>query len=280
MTEFAGVVILYQPDEDVIKNIMSYVQLVKTLYVVDNTEHFSDEVISVVKKIKALPHVEYLAMPDNPGIAVALNCAFKKAKEEGYEWIISLDQDSNFKSNILDVYQGKINSNVPDANRVAIYTPIYVFERKRDKKIDEDCFVKLTMQSASLFNLSIFNEIGPFREDFFLDCVDYDYCCKAIKCNYHIVQCAKALLNHNPGITKTKKILFFKYKYGYMSPLRLYYQVRNLLQLSKEYKSFYLFAFAMWKIFKVVFFFDSKKNHLKAALKAVCDFKNKRFGKI
>lgn len=275
----AGVVVLYQPTPNVVDNICSYIKSVKKLFVVDNTENFSTDTKSVVTALNENPLVEYIALPNNPGIARALNIAFQKAVQEGYQWIISLDQDSSFGTDILTIYEKYINSNEKDLSKIALLSPEYLFERKKFKPLKEDKIVDFTMQSASLFNLSVFEKIGPFREDFFLDCVDYDYFCRARKKGYLIVQCAGALLKHNPGITKRKRILFLEYKYGYMSPLRLYYQVRNLLQLSREYRSLYLFLLVLWKVFKVVFFFETKKEHLKAVSAGIRDCRKGVFGK-
>lgn len=276
----AGVVVLFQPTQNVVDNIFSYIKSVKRLFVVDNTENSSAETNRVVEVLKKNPLVDYIALPNNPGIARALNIAFRKAVQEGFQWIISLDQDSSFETNVLTIYEQYIKSNKEELSKIALLSPEYLFERRKYKPLKESKIVDFTMQSASLFNLPVFEKIGPFREDFFLDCVDYDYFCRARKNGYFIVQCAGALLKHNPGITKRKRILFCEYKYGYMSPLRLYYQVRNLLQLSIEYKSLRLVALVCWKLFKVIFFFDSKKSHFKAIYKAVCDFSKHKFGKI
>lgn len=275
---FAGVVVLYLPSKDVVSNIASYVDSLEKLYVVDNSDKSYPEHEQVVSEVLKFSNVEYISFSNNPGIAHALNVAFFKAAQDGFEWVISLDQDSCFKTNILDSYRTRIEAGVYHGG-VAIYTPEYVFERNNSRRLIQDKMLDLTMQSASLFSLEIFKKIGPFREDFFLDCVDYDYCCRARKNGFLIVQCAGAILQHNPGITKVKKLLFINYKYGYMSPLRLYYQVRNLLQLSREYRSLYLFLLVLWKVFKVVFFFETKREHLKAVSAGIRDCRKGVFGK-
>ena len=66
----AGVVILYNPDENVINNIKSYLEELDCLYVFDNTET-ANEIL--VEKIKCLPRVRYISFCENKGISFALN---------------------------------------------------------------------------------------------------------------------------------------------------------------------------------------------------------------
>ena len=43
----------------------------------------------------------YSHHPDNPGVSFAYNEAAKYAKENGYEWMLLLDQDTHFPNGIL-----------------------------------------------------------------------------------------------------------------------------------------------------------------------------------
>lgn len=277
--KFAGVVILYKPENTVIDNIMSYIEFFDKLFIVDNTDVCSKKTKSIIDTIKKLPNTEYISLGGNFGIAKAMNVAFEQAIKLGFLWCLTLDQDSKFKTNILSIYQNYLNENLCLLPKVALLTPEYVFARRKSKPLLYNKSVKLTMQSASLFNLEIFKKYGPFREDFFLDCVDYDYCCKLKKNNFLIIQCAGALLLHNPGITKVAKIFGFHYNYGYIAPIRLYYQTRNLLQLFKEYHSLFFLILIFWKFLKICFFFEKKKEHFIAMQEAFYDFKKKKFGK-
>lgn len=42
----AGVVILYNPDESVYKNISSYAPYIQKLYIIDNSEHTNENLLS------------------------------------------------------------------------------------------------------------------------------------------------------------------------------------------------------------------------------------------
>jgi GT2 family glycosyltransferase len=47
------------------------------------------------------PGVLYKSAPHNPGLAIAYNYAWKMADSEGYEWLLTLDQDSVLPANYL-----------------------------------------------------------------------------------------------------------------------------------------------------------------------------------
>lgn len=57
--KIAGVVILYNPEENVYANIMTYIDSLDILYIVDNSE---DEKINIIEKIKKSPTLNILNM--------------------------------------------------------------------------------------------------------------------------------------------------------------------------------------------------------------------------
>lgn len=54
----AGVVILYNPDESVYKNISSYAPYIQKLYIIDNSEHTNENLLS-----KIIPHSNIIYIP-------------------------------------------------------------------------------------------------------------------------------------------------------------------------------------------------------------------------
>ena len=100
------VVVAYNPDIDVIKNILSYIRYFDKLFVIDNSD------LDNVKLFEPLVQefgLEYIPLLDNTGIAKALNIGFEKSIEYGYQFVVSMDQDSQFNNNILDSYQAYID---------------------------------------------------------------------------------------------------------------------------------------------------------------------------
>ena len=266
----AGIVVAYNIDKnEILNNIYTYINFVNEVIIVDNSDNIGN-----LKELEKLEKIKYINLRGNEGIAKALNKGIEYAIQNEYDFILTMDQDSKFDNNLIDIYINYLD------DKTAIYSPNYIIERKKEKKYKKDIQnVYWTMTSGNLLNLNLYKIIGKFREDFFIDGVDYEYCLRARKNGYNVLQCNKARLIHCPGITKTKKILFKKYKYGYMSPIRMYYQIRNLSVIAKEYKSIKAHGILIIKFLKIIILFDKKKKFLKMYYKGIKDSKCNNYGK-
>ena len=92
--KIAAVVVFYNPSRENIKNIEKYIDTIDKLYVVDNTD---DDKI----RINSSKKIEYIKLGENKGIASALNIGAKKAIENKYKYLLTLDQDSKMTQNII-----------------------------------------------------------------------------------------------------------------------------------------------------------------------------------
>ena len=86
-----GTVVLYNPLENVKDNILSYLDLLDKLYVVDNSVNQDNQYL-----LPSSNKIVYINNKDNLGIAKALNIAFERAIKDGYTWVLTMDQDSKF----------------------------------------------------------------------------------------------------------------------------------------------------------------------------------------
>ena len=200
------------------------------------------------------------------------------AIENGFEWVLTMDQDSVFYNKIINIYSCYIENH--DVDRVAIISPQYKTERNRLKKTVGYDEIYWGMQSADLINLNIIKKIGFFKEDFFIDCIDYEYCLRARKNQFKLIRCNEAILIHNPAQTKKITFLGLNIKYGYTNPLRIYYQVRNALYMFKVYKNPRSIGIVLIKLGKIILLFDNKKDHIRHFKFAIFDFINKKSGKF
>lgn len=269
--DIIAIVVAYNIKMNILlENIISYINFVDKVLVVDNSDR-----VTGLNNIRKEDKIEYISLNGNYGIAKALNIGLEYAINNKYKYALTMDQDSKFSNNLIDEYSK--NQKVD----VAIYSPFYRIERKLKKQSSNKNtqYLYWTMTSGNLLNLEYVKKIGMFREDFFIDAVDYEYCLRARKNGYKILQCNKAVLIHNPGITKIKKFLFIKYKYGYMSTDRLYYQVRNLSCIAKEYKCLRARVIILIKLLKIILLFNNKKDFLKAFRDGIDDYKNNNYGK-
>ena len=270
----AGIVVLYNFNKKVVENIRTYTKYCEIVYAIDN----SDKKNNLLEELNKIENLEYISLGENKGIAKALNVGIEKAKENGYKWALTMDQDSYFTENLLDKYEKIIK--IKNTDKIAIISPTYKYDKKKLETFSGYKQVEYIMQSANLINIKIWEEIGKFKEEFFIDVVDYEYCLRCNKKEYKIIQSGEAVLEHSPAITKSKKILGKELKYGYCSKTRIYYQARNLLWTAKKYKSIKMYLILMIKWLKILLLFDKKKEFFKAYYKGIKDCKINKFGKV
>ena len=270
--QILGIVVLYNFDNEIINNIKTYCNYCDKTIAIDNSE---DKCKDSVNKLKEIKNLEYVNLGGNYGIAKALNIGMQYAINNEYNWALTMDQDSKFNDNIINEYFKTLKDVFLDD--IAVISPNYYFDRKINKTYSGYKELQYTMQSGNLINVEVYKKIGKFKEEFFIDGVDYEYCIRANKQKYKIIECGNAILYHKPAITKKT---FFGFKYGYCNSTRIYYQVRNLLWISKEYCNFKMILIVIYKLFKILFLFDNKIEYLRMFKLGVKDFKKDRLGKL
>lgn len=259
------VVVLYNPDMQVLNNINNYPKL-DQLILVDNSPKNNEKLFS---SLLAKDNVVYKPLLNNFGIAYALNLGIKVLHDD-IKYVITMDQDSKLTQEIVSVYSKYILSN----NNVYALTPQYKTDRNTITNIHGVRKVNLSMQSGTLFSVKLFKTIGYFNEKLFLDVVDWEYFLRMKKYGYDLIRCNEAILTHSPAKTESKKLLFKEIKYGVASPTRYYYQARNLLWTGRKYKSALMYTYLLIKYFKIILLFDNKKEYLKYFKKGLKDAKN------
>jgi rhamnosyltransferase len=216
------------------------------------------------------------SLPDNMGIATALNVGISIAKQREYRWILTLDDDTITKSDMVknlieswyivteqgsksialmgmlskDAYTGNVDNKYGCKNKF--------FVEKRG-----------IITSGSLMSLDAYDVVGPFREEFFIDSVDYDYCMRARAKGYRIIRICRIGMVHSLGRTEKYNIGWLKMQTTNHSTVRRYYMYRNSTVLAREYflrdplYSLAVFLFQLKTLFVVFFFENDKRMKLK-----------------
>ena len=225
----AAVVTLYNPTDEDLANIGTYIDDVDKLFIVDNTEEKSNE-----DRIKKSKKIEYIWSGENIGVAAALNMAAKKAKKEGFKWLLTNDQDTTFPKGVLKKLKEDIRrSNNP---KIAIFTPWHNTKLKVRKPRWDPDYTHDVMTSGNILNLKIWEELGGFKEWLFIDCVDIEYCLNIRKNGYKIFRDNELEIEHNLGDLFYRKIPFGLFICTNHPPIRRYYMMRNAHYLFDEYK--------------------------------------------
>ncbi len=277
----AGVVILYEPVEETLKNITSYIDKINLLYIIDNS---NETYPFVTKFIENRPEkTTYIFNNGNLGVAAALNIAINKALEDGYSYLLTMDQDSYFEEGSLEIL---INS-LADSDSAGIVSPFHknrFFTNPPKLKGPEE--VSDVMTSGNIINLSVIEKIGKFREDYFIDYVDIEFCLRLRKNGYKIIRVNNSLLVHNEADVSKKKIFGATVYPQNHSAVRWYYKIRNYLYLKKEYYSYFNEYFDKEKrnvrnnIIKILFFEEEKIKKINMMLKGYRHFHKKITGKF
>ncbi|HLF18222.1 MAG TPA: glycosyltransferase family 2 protein [Candidatus Omnitrophota bacterium] len=194
-----------------------------------NLEHISKEL-----------NIHLILNTRNLGVATALNQGARCAIGHGYKWVLTFDQDTTAQENMLsalreiyDSYEQKtkiavIGSNYIDEKTNTIVHPISSDRKKTFKE------VKTVITSGSLVSLEIYQKIGGFRDEFFIDAVDHEYCLKARHHGYKVLLSSMPLMKHPVG-ENTVHIPWLKLHIFNHSALRRYFMARNGMILSLEY---------------------------------------------
>lgn len=234
MLPIAAAVILYNPDAIIIQNIESYSNQVDLIIAIDNSDCINHDLINVLVKN---PKIQYINNNGNQGIAHALNTGAAKAIAKGYQWLLTMDQDSSFSGDMILAFLACFQKYELKEN-VAVFSPLHD-TAKAPHTVDDQCHISenlIVMTSGNLLNLTVFQNIGGFEEKLFIDEVDHDYCLKAHQFDYKVICFSNILLNHELG--KLKIICHNGKMESYRShtPKRFYYITRNNLYVWYKYR--------------------------------------------
>lgn len=277
----AGVVVLYKPDIECIKNINSYLDQVNFLYVIDNSE---TQNTALYHKLILHPKLKYIFNKENVGVACALNQAVELAKQNNYSFLLTMDQDSLADADLVKHYVDYLSSN--DISKLGMLAPVPIYYPEmtnQDYPISKEVDVAIT--SGCLVNLNVYEKVDPFDEKLFIDYVDFEYCLRLRKMGFSIIQIGKAKIYHQLGNLEKRKFIFMPIYVTHHSPERYYYRTRNRLYVAKKYiQTFPAFIFKDFLVFlneflKILLYEKQKMKKIRSILLGGTDFLMGRYKK-
>lgn len=289
--KICGVVVLYNPDSKVIDNIKSYIKSLDKLFIVDNSPVPNDNKENFKDK-----KMEYISNDGNKGIANALNVGAKEAIKLKADWLLTMDQDSSFQEGALEkmisflkeLKNNQIMSEVLGLtyDKLGVLSALQRTELNKNDKLEGLEYPLVVMTSGNLINLDIYKEIDGFKDWFFIDAVDFEYCLNIKKNGYEVVQMNTAELKHNLGSISKKTILGKKVFVTNHSATRRYYITRNRHYLYDLYHEDFLEYCALelnrtkHELLKIILFENYKIDKMKAMYKGYRDYKKGITGEI
>lgn len=222
----AGIV-TYNPELDRFNdNISKLIMQFDKIMIFDNG---SDNYPDIKKLCDNYSNTTLINGKKNYGIGYALNRIMEFFEKNKTEWVLLLDQDSIIPENLKCEYLKVIEIE----KNVAIVCPSILDNNTKQEKSIKTPYEKIgiCITSGSMTNVSIWKSLGGFREDFFIDSVDNEYCIRLFFQDYSIIRCNNVCLNHELG--KSKKHLI-KTTTNH-NETRRYYIARNSTYVSYKY---------------------------------------------
>ena len=229
--EVVAVVPTYRPTGDVLINVIPLIdQCDRVIVVDDGSGPDSDDVLTALEAMD----VEVVRLPENAGIARALNVGVERAL--GFPatgFVLTVDQDSKISTDFV-LHALRSATRRADADRVGMVVPETVAGRRIAMADDceADPLPLEPIQSGMLIARRAFEVVGLFREEFVIDCVDSDFFLRVRRAGLLVLVCADCRIEHELG--EFRPSVPGREGFSYHSPTRRYYMTRNRLTLLRE----------------------------------------------
>ena len=195
-------------------------------------------------------HVLFIIeLQQNQGVAAALNRGFEWALKNGFDAVISFDQDSRPAVGMVGQLQSAWLKAIVQTPNVAAVGPATV-----DHQSGQDMFtfspynwtrhrflpsqnktyvVDHLITSGCLTPCAVWQAVGPMTESLFIDWVDNEWCARARLKGYHLLMDGGTKMPHSIG--EVSRPLLWR-RFHLHTPLRHYYLIRNALLIAKQSK--------------------------------------------
>ena len=250
----SALIVTYYPDSGLGLRLERIVGQVAHVIVVDNTP---DPAYGPSLSSPALGIVELIVNSHNEGLGYALNQGMRCAIKQGFEWVLTLDQDTSVDADMVEklieiasldgapetLALVASNARSPQSGRLFL-------RRGNEERLFRE--VKTPMTSGSLHSAAVFEAIGGFRAEFFIGSIDLEYCLRARSHGFRVLCSEKALMTHAAGATEERNFLGRTVLIAVQSASRWYLDFRNLAWTIRHYwrREPAWCAATLWALFK------------------------------
>jgi len=271
-----AVVVTFHPQPPVLENLRRLTAQAGLVVVVDNGS--PPDSMSVLNQAKLLPNVCLLCNQSNLGIAAALNRGVKHAMASGYDWIATFDQDSTAEENLFEQLW-EVYLQVQEHDTVCLLSPVHQpFGNELGngmKSAPEFVEITTAISSGSLIKSSVFSEVGFYDESLFIDYVDFDFCLRAKRRGFKIIQANGVRLVHHLGKLEPHRFLGIPLTIKSHRPWRRYYIMRNRILMYRRHGlrlpgwALVDFGWLFLDLTKILLFEDQKAAKLRNVFKGI-----------
>jgi rhamnosyltransferase len=178
----------------------------------------------------------WLQHSSNRGLAAALNTGLDGAKALGCSWVVLFDQDTvplpEMLDGLLDAWarcpgpRVVVGANYWNEHRDAPFLSLSSNAAPVERKT--------LITAGTLMPLALADEIGTFREDYFIDSVDHEYSLRARQHGWRLFITATVLCRQSIGGLHRKRPWSRLTSFDH-APLRKYYIARNTVYTARLY---------------------------------------------
>lgn len=246
-TLILAVIVTYYPDAGFSKRVSALAGHVDEIFIIDNTPAEDASYLAPIDAPGLANKVKVRALGRNIGIAAALNLGVDEAKYKGFQYLLTLDQDSSLPPFAIR----RLLATLASEQNAAVVCPLFherssgrrsFFAVKKmgllPRRLQPNTgihSVYAAITSGSLYSVATFDVVGKFEEHYFIDCVDHEHCLRTWRRGLRVLVDSEVDIEHALGrrsSTSRGGITFSPTNYP---PVRYYYMMRNRVFLYKKH---------------------------------------------
>lgn len=261
--------------DDSVEKILKWINKNDSVLSQNEKTHFSDQ--KIVNSIFSGNKIEFILSKENYGFAGANNIGMSYAIENGYDYVLLLNNDTIVKADFIEpfielaesdssigIVGGKAlspkNNSVISAGGKMNWLRGFGNNMIENEKWDLACEVEFVSGCQMLIKKEVLETVGYLSEQYFLYYEDVDYCFRSREKGWKVYYEPKSIIWHNES-TST----------GYGSPSRYFYLTRARIIFNKIYNKKYFIIFTIYlsilQVYRIIkWFFSGKIEHVKAAI--------------
>jgi rhamnosyltransferase len=246
--DVCAIAVAYHPDAEFPLRSERILREVGALVIVDNGS--GDAELEMLRELATNPLITLISNIDNVGVARALNIGIEQATTLGFKWALLLDQDSCIDDDMVQTLLAA-GAAYPDRDRLGVIGSGYrdvnsPLQEQKDEIVGDNWEeVASVITSGSLIPLKAHAAVGAFREEFFIDHVDTEYCFRARAKGYRVIRTRRPIMSHSIGAISRHEVLWIKKWTFNHAADRRYYFARNDTVMLREFGHYILGLWAL-----------------------------------
>lgn len=248
MEHYAVVVVTYYPSLENIYNISNLKHSCDLLVIIDNTD------ADWMPMPKPSDNLLIIRNRSNIGLAAALNKGIAIAGQSGINNLFLLDQDTILPDNYFKTMANFRLENEHNGNNKVLIVPNFIdrnsgtiakfpilmpfkisFVNAQNIATIQKKQSLIAITSGTHLTYKTFQSIGCFKNDYFIDFIDHEYCLRAATKGYKVIPNDHVVISHAIGKRTIHAFLGLTIKPTHHSAERKYYFVRNSIRTALRY---------------------------------------------